>query len=57
MKYTPVKGIKLYVDDYSVNQIFVNLIENAIKYTEEGEVRVSIEKKNKKCAVNISDTE
>ncbi|MFH0735422.1 MAG: PAS domain-containing sensor histidine kinase [bacterium] len=44
-------------DNYSVSQIFVNLIDNAIKYTKSGkiEVKVYINSKNR-LAVDISDT-
>jgi PAS domain S-box-containing protein len=44
-------------DEYSVNQIFANLIDNAIKYTEEGEIKISIELNSEsKIIVKIIDT-
>lgn len=44
-------------DEYSLTQIFINLIDNAIKYTNEGKVEVSsfINQQNK-IAVKITDT-
>jgi PAS domain S-box-containing protein len=48
---TLVKG-----DQYSLGQIFVNLIDNAIKYTDRGEIRIEIIERNDKIDVNIIDT-
>jgi PAS domain S-box-containing protein len=36
----PNKMIRLVCDQYSVNQLFANLIENAIKYTQKGSVTI-----------------
>ena len=38
---------RFYGDEYSLKQIFVNLIDNAIKYTKEGFIKVTIEDKDK----------
>lgn len=48
---------KLYGDSYSLTQIFVNLIDNAIKYTNKGSVIVNtfLDDQNK-LSVSISDT-
>lgn len=44
-------------DRYSLNQIFVNLIDNAIKYTREGEVELTINRSQDQCVeVSIKDT-
>ncbi len=37
---TPNKSLRLVCDSYSVSQLFMNLIDNAIKYTEKGAVTV-----------------
>ncbi len=36
----PDKPLKLVLDQYSVSQLFMNLIDNAIKYTKEGSVTI-----------------
>lgn len=46
----------LNVDEYTVKQIFANLIDNAIKYTEEGHVRVECFDSDKQITVKIIDS-
>ena len=47
---TVVKG-----DNYTIGQIFINLIDNAIKYTHVGKIDVRIIEKNKKIIAEIED--
>lgn len=47
---------KIHIDEYTVSQIFNNLIDNAIKYTEEGNIAIKLYTKEDKTAVEISDT-
>jgi len=48
---------KILADDYSTTQIFVNLIDNAIKYTKKGKVEILLTKNRKgNTIVEIKDT-
>jgi PAS domain S-box-containing protein len=47
----------VYGDTYSINQIFVNLINNAVKYTEAGKIEILIDKnKENHMFVTVSDS-
>ena len=63
------KGLKLFLtnqleeivivqcDHYSISQVFINLIDNSIKYTKEGSVEIKIYKnENDDICVDIKDT-
>ena len=43
-------------DDYAANQIFANLIDNAIKYTDQGLVEIRLLQENDKYKVEIEDS-
>lgn len=43
-------------DPFKVEQLFVNLLDNAIKYTEKGEIRVDMAASNGHVVIRISDT-
>lgn len=52
-----VETLTITSDDYALNQTFANLLDNAIKYTKTGSVRVSlIESQNGEPIVEIEDT-
>jgi two-component system phosphate regulon sensor histidine kinase PhoR len=66
-KQIAAKGLKFIVeidknvprikaDAFKLEQLFINLIENAIKYTEKGEIRVNVKKEKRKVVVEVSDT-
>jgi heavy metal sensor kinase len=43
-------------DKFRLQQLFTNLIDNAIKYTPEGIIRVTLEKNQENVLVKVSDT-
>lgn len=43
-------------DPFKLEQLFINLIENAIKYTEKGEIKVKAKKEDKSIVIEVSDT-
>ena len=47
---------QIRVDPFKIEQIFVNLIDNAIKYTEEGEITISITENDGLMVINVRDT-
>lgn len=51
-----VDKLQVYVDPKRMEQVFFNLIENAIKYTAEGEVRVIVQQDKESYKINIKDT-
>jgi len=52
----PKNNIQLYIDKDRINQVFVNLINNALKFTNEGYVEISILDKGKSVECTVSDT-
>jgi len=47
----------IFADEYSVNQIFYHLIDNAVKYTSKGKVEISINKDSRgNIYVDVADT-
>ncbi|HEX2866181.1 MAG TPA: PAS domain S-box protein [Ignavibacteriales bacterium] len=54
---TGMKDVRVLADEYTVGQIFNNLVNNAVKYTEKGKISICVEKnKNEDLAVSIYDT-
>ena len=49
------KSVKLVADKLRVNQVFLNIINNAIKILEEGQVIVSVQRQNNDVLVKITD--
>ena len=43
-------------DPFRLEQIFINLVENAVKYTEKGNIRVRLEKAEGGVIIEVSDT-
>jgi len=46
---------KIAVDVFKLEQVFINLIDNAIKYTEEGEIKITATTDNNKVIIKIED--
>lgn len=54
---TETANTRIHADEYSVNQILSNLIDNAIKYTNEGKVEIVVFRDSKKrLTVKVQDT-
>jgi two-component system, OmpR family, phosphate regulon sensor histidine kinase PhoR len=55
--YYPVReNLQLFGDKNKLKQVFVNLLTNSIKYTEEGKVEVLVEEEAKFAKIIIRDT-
>ncbi len=53
----PLVDSQVTADEYSVNQIFRNLIENGIKFTNSGSVKISVDRdEDLKLRVTVKDT-
>lgn len=48
--------VTIYADYDRFVQVMVNIIQNAIQFTQDGEIRVSVFKKDKQTIVKIADT-
>jgi signal transduction histidine kinase len=47
---------KINLDTLKMRQVLLNLIDNAIKYTKEGGIKVKCQIKNEKCQIAVTDT-
>jgi signal transduction histidine kinase len=47
---------KIKIDKEKISQVIINLVDNAIKYTEKGKVEISLEKKAKKIIFCVKDS-
>jgi PAS domain S-box-containing protein len=58
LMFTPYKEIaKIKTDEYALNQIIINLLDNAVKYTKEGAVSLNlITNENNNHTIEIADT-
>jgi signal transduction histidine kinase len=50
------QNVFVKADSYTVGQIFINLIDNAIKYTHHGHIDVKIRENDKNIIVDVEDT-
>ncbi|MBU2492118.1 MAG: PAS domain-containing protein [Bacteroidetes bacterium] len=51
-----VDNHKIWIDEYSVSQIFSNLIDNAIKYTHSGKIEITVYSNSSGVTVDVIDT-
>jgi len=57
LNYTPVReNLQILGDKNRLRQVLVNLISNAIKYTEKGKVDIIVEEEPKNVIIKIKDT-
>ncbi|MBU0581430.1 MAG: HAMP domain-containing protein [Candidatus Margulisbacteria bacterium] len=48
--------LTIHADNFMLEQVFINLIDNAIKYTEKGEINLEVTSKDKQANIKINDT-
>jgi two-component system phosphate regulon sensor histidine kinase PhoR len=53
---TKLDRLNVYGDKDKLRQVFINLIQNAIKYTEKGTVAIIVEREEKDCNIIVRDT-
>lgn len=46
----------IFGDYFKLEQLFINLIDNAVKYTEQGGITISLKRENKNIKIEIEDT-
>lgn len=57
LKLLAGEGLKtIQADPFKLEQMFINLLDNAIKYTEKGEVSISLRQEDSKSIIEIQDT-
>lgn len=57
LKFNADKNLPIIkADPFKLEQVFINLIDNAIKYTERGEVVISLSHNNETVIIEIQDT-
>lgn len=52
----PPKRVDVYIDVDKITQVFINLIDNAIKFTEKGHIEVSVNEKKDRVECAVADT-
>jgi two-component system phosphate regulon sensor histidine kinase PhoR len=57
LKLSAGEGLKtIQADPFKLEQMFINLLDNAIKYTEKGEVSITLTQKDSKSVIEINDS-
>jgi len=52
----PAEGIEIYADSDKIVQVFTNLINNAVKFTDKGSIEVSVKETHGAVVCSVSDT-
>ena len=52
----PANEIKIQVDSMKFSQVIQNFIDNAIKYTDQGWIKVKVEEKENSVLISVSDS-
>ncbi|MCS7280299.1 MAG: ATP-binding protein [Desulfobacterota bacterium] len=50
------KGVKVEADKFQIEQIFVNLIDNAVKYTDRGYIKITIKREKDFAVITVEDS-
>lgn len=56
LRWDRVRGLEIDIDEVKMRQVVFNVIDNAIKYTEKGEVEVKLKRTGDKAQIIVSDT-
>ena len=52
----PAEPIMINADESKLRQVFQNLLDNAVKYTETGFIKIQAQSSNDKCQIKIEDS-
>jgi len=57
LSFNPAKeGLQVFGDKDKLKQVFVNLLQNAIKYTDEGSIEILLDEEKKFVNISVKDT-